>query len=140
MQGAQIVDSFIKFLRNSEGIAVERSFVSRNVFNVTGRINVLLYVKGRAESPYRWGVTANVVRRLQQQEIKWFVVLLFESESTGYLLSSKDVMKYIRKTWPLAGDGDYKPAAGSYLKQSYPFSSFDQFLSQLSDRSQRTKA
>ena len=129
--GAQIVDSFVKSLRGHEAATVVRSAISRNVFEIRGFVNVLLYVKGRGEAPYRWGVTANVVHRLQQQEILWFVILLFESENTGYLLPSKDVMDHIKNTWPLAGDGDYKPATGSYLSGSPPFSSFAQFLEQL---------
>jgi hypothetical protein len=131
LTGAKIVDSFVKCLCDHEGIAVVRSAVSRNVFQISGRVNVLLYVKGRAEAPYRWDVTANVVGRLQQQKIPWFVVLLFESKNTGYLLPSQKVTYFIQNTWPLAGDGDYKPATGSYLDRCRPFSSFNQFLVQL---------
>ena len=113
------------------GCSVARSPISQNVFNVTGRIEALLYVKGRAEQPYRWGVTANVVERLRRQAQRWFVVLLFESVNTGYLLSSEDVLGYVRGTWPLGTDGDYKPASGTYLVNNMPFASFDEFIRQL---------
>ena len=67
--------------------------------------------------------------RLNQQRLKWFVVLLYESEDHGYFLTADDVGYYIRTTWPIGKDGDYKPATGSYLANHSPFSSIDQLLS-----------
>lgn len=133
--GAQIVDGFVSELRRSPGLRVERSIVSRNVFEVSGSVHCLLYIKGRGETPYRWGVTANVVERLRQQSLNWFIVLLYESMNTGYLLSSTDVVYYIHNSiWPLGSDGDYKPASGTYLSRNSPFTSFNEFVRLISTR------
>ncbi|MDX2253315.1 MAG: hypothetical protein NW202_13600 [Nitrospira sp.] len=125
--GAQIVTEFVDALRELPGVIVTRSSLSRNVFELSSPRTFLLYVKGRAESPYRWGVTANVISRLRAQKRDWFVVLLYESKETGYLLSASDVTHYMSGVWPLGGDGDYKPAPGSYLDRNRPFKSFNSF-------------
>ncbi len=59
------------------------------------------------------------------------VVLFYDSYETGYLLSSYDVIDYTANVWPLAGDGDYKPATGSYLSKNMPFKTLDEFFGQL---------
>jgi hypothetical protein len=125
--GAQIVTEFVAALRGLTGVSITRSSLSRNVFELSGPRTCLLYVKGRAESPYRWGVTANVVSRLQAQEKDWFVILLYESRESGYLLSASDVAHYMSGVWPLGADGDYKPAPGNYLDRNSPFKSFSNF-------------
>lgn len=121
--GAQIVAEFVSALVKVPGLSVARSGVSQNVWELDGSAQCLLYVKGRGEAPYRWGVTANVVERLKREKRKWFTVLLYESKDTGYLLSSADVLYYIKNVWPLGGDGDYKPASGTYLSRNAPFTS-----------------
>jgi hypothetical protein len=126
--GSQIVTDFISAFGRVPALSVVRSGVSQNVFEVTGSPECLLYVKGRGEAPYRWGVTANVVERLKRQKQRWFTVLLYETKETGYLLSSADVLHYIKNVWPLAGDGDYKPASGTYLACNAPFTSFNEFV------------
>src|SRR5437588_8846375 len=110
--------------------------MSHNVWKVTGAlasrdVSCLLYVKGRDEAPYRWGVTANVVARLKGQTLSWNTVLLYESRDTGYFLTSGDVLYCIQKVWPLGADGDYKPATGTYLSRATPFSSFPALLALL---------
>lgn len=130
--GSQIVADFVSALGKTPGVTVTRDDVSRNIFEVVGRFSCLLYVKGRREAPYIWGVTANVVERLKRQKQKWFVVLVYESKNTGYFLPSADVTRYMaEKIWPLALDGDYKPAIGTYLARNKPFASFNEFLSLL---------
>lgn len=129
--GNTIVREFIHALGKTPGIAVQYSPISRNVIDVTGEIDSLLYVKGRGESPYRWGVTANVVTRLRRQSRRWLVVLLYESAATGYLLTPAQVAHNISHVWPLGRDGDYKPSNGSYLDVSIPFKSFKTFLAQM---------
>ena len=107
--GSQIVTDFVSTLGKTPGVTVTHSDISQNVFEVDGRFSCLLYVKGRGEVPYTWGVTANVVERLKQQKQRWFTVLLYESRNTGYFLPSADVTHYMmEKVWPLALDGDYK--------------------------------
>jgi len=125
--GAQIVIDFVATLRGLPGVSVARSTLSRNVFELSGPRTCLLYVKGRAEPPHRWGVTANVVSRLKAQRQNWYIVLLYESKETGYLLSASDVDHYMGGIWPLGADGDYKPAPGNYLGRNSPFKSFSNF-------------
>jgi hypothetical protein len=125
--GAQIVTDFVAALRGLPGVTVGSSSLSRNVFQFSGPRTCLLYIKGRAESPYRWGVTTNVVSRLKAQEQDWHVVLLYESKETGYFLSANDVAYYVDRIWPIGADGDYKPAPGSYLARNSPFKSFGNF-------------
>ncbi len=133
--GSQIVRGLVSELIKG-GLAVAGAGVSHNVWRVTGalasrHVNCLLYVKGRAEAPYRWGVTANVVARLQGQTLPWNTVLLYEKRDTGYFLTSGDVLHCIRSVWPLGADGDYKPATGSYLSRASHFSSFSALLALL---------
>jgi hypothetical protein len=129
--GAQIVADFVAALRGVPGVTVARTGLSSNVFELTGPVHCLLYVKGRAETPYRWGVTANVISRLKAQAQDWQVVLLYEAKDSGYLLAAEDVLHYIGRVWPLGADGDYKPAPGSYLSRNSPFKSFATFTRQV---------
>ena len=126
--GARIVTDFVAAVDVSGHYKITRTSLSQNVFQISGDADVLIYVKGRAEEPYTWGVTANVITRLEQQEKKWFVVLLYESKNTGYFLPASDVLEYMQTTWPLGADGDYKPATGGYLRNHQPFFSFATFL------------
>jgi hypothetical protein len=125
--GTYLVNRFIQALNERE-IKVVHTSISRNVFEFNGCSNSLLYIKGRAEQPLRWGVTANVIERLQSQTKPWAVILLFESYERGYFLSQQDVNHYIRDTWPLARDGDYKPSPGSYLSGNLPLYSIQDFI------------
>jgi len=110
---------------------VTSSSISKNVFRLSGNFESLIYVKGRGEEPHRWGVTKNVVKRLEDQNIPWFVILLFNTPETGYLLSQSDVRSYISSVWPLGSDGDYKTASGSYLSNNAPFHSISIFSDQI---------
>ena len=83
-KGTQLVNDFIQELKSQCGITISRTSISRNIFELSGKYNCLLYVKGRSEQPYRWGVTANVIERLQAQPKKWMVILLFDSHKKGY--------------------------------------------------------
>ena len=131
-----IVKNFIKALAKRESYVVNQVRItprSRSVYKISGKLNCLLSLHYISHPPYRWGVTANVVEKLRRQRAPWGVVLLFESHEQGYLLPSTDVIYYTEKVWPLAADGDYKPAApGSYLHRNNPFNSLDEFLMQLS--------
>lgn len=130
-KGTILVQDFIQALNTQNGITINRSMISRNIFEFTSKGNCLLYIKGRAEHPYRWGVTANVIARLQAQLKNWMVILLFDSYEQGYLLNSKDVEHYIKKVWPLGTDGDYKPATGSYLSRNSVLHSIPAFIKEI---------
>ncbi len=127
-KGTRLVNDFTETLNALKGMSVSHTSISRNVFEFKGHANCLLYIKGRAEQPCRWGVTANVIARLQAQPEKWYVILLFESYEKGYLLNSKDVKHYIQNVWPIGRDGDYKPATGSYLSRNSALHSIDDFM------------
>jgi len=127
-KGAILVDEFVLALNERSGVRVARTSISQNVFEFRGKGKCLMYIKGRAEAPYRWGITANVVERLKRQAQPWAVVLLFDCHESGYLLPASDVTYYIQTIWPLAGDGDYKPATGSYLGRNAPLYSLEKFV------------
>lgn len=127
-KGTQLVSDFVQALNTQNDIKMKRTNISRNIFEFNRNGNCLLYVKGRAEHPYRWGVTANVIQRLKAQPKSWMVILLFESYDQGYLLTSNDVEHYIQKVWPLGADGDYKPATGSYLARNTALHSIQEFI------------
>lgn len=88
--------------------------MSRNIIELSGSINCLIYFKVRSEVPYRWGVTANRIEELKESGKKWVLVLLYESPDTGYFITTEDVNHYL-SIWPLGGDGDYKVGPGGYL-------------------------
>lgn len=131
-----IIGNFKRALTEREGYFINRNRLTpsnRSVYEITGQITCLLSLHYISHSPYRWGVTANVVEKLKEQSKPWAVVLFFDSYEKGYLLPSTDVIYYTENVWPLADDGDYKPAApGSYLSRNTPFNSLDEFLVQLS--------
>ncbi len=130
-KGSQLVREFIDAISTRANFSVQRFPLSRtkNVYYFTNGMSALLYLHGRGEPPYKWGVTKNVIQQLKEQEKPWAIVLLYDSIETGYLLSENDVEYYIEKNvWPLARDGDYKPAIGSYLSRNTPFKSFNEFI------------
>ena len=104
---------------------------SKNIIELSGSINCLIYFKVRSEEPYRWGVTANRINELKQSGKEWYLVLLYESPNTGYLITTEDVNHYSLSIWPIGSDGDYKVGPGSYLQLNRPFHSFSEFLNSL---------
>lgn len=132
--GAAIVQKFIRAIAQ-DPLSLSGSGISRNVWRLEGRVERtevrgLLYVKGRAAPPLKWGVTGTVVERLQAQRSPWMLVLLHETHDCGYLLRDKEVIERIQgSVWPLGRDGDYKPAAGRYLANAGHFTSLQEFLS-----------
>ncbi|MCA9733850.1 MAG: hypothetical protein H6696_12475 [Deferribacteres bacterium] len=127
-KGNQLTSGFLDLLVQN-GISYSRSNISRNVFSIK-EFSTLIYIKSRSELPFKWGITANVVSKLNSSVTNWISVLLFQKPYTGYLLSSDDVNYYIKNVWPLAADGDYKPATGSYLSKNKPFNSIQEFIQQ----------
>lgn len=127
-KGNQLTSEFLDLLFQN-GISYSRSNISRNVFSLK-EFSTLIYIKSRSDLPFKWGITANVVSKLNSSLTNWVSVLLFQKPHTGYLLSSDDVNYYIKNVWPLAADGDYKPATGSYLSKNIPFNSIQEFVQQ----------
>jgi len=58
---------------------------TKNIIELNGSLNCLLYFKIRSEEPHRWGVTKSRIEELQASGKKWFIVLLFETPNNGYL-------------------------------------------------------
>lgn len=129
-KGIKIVNDFVYALNALNGITINQTIISRNVFELKSTVNYLLYIKGRAAQPYRWGITANVVDKLKSQHKNWCVILLFDSCNKGYLLTPQDVEFYIQNVWPLGRDGDYKPATGSYLSMNVALHSINEIIKQ----------
>ncbi len=138
MNANQIQTEFISLLRH---LGEENSFsvkfwsqgtmrVSKNIVELSGSINCLIYFKVRSEKPYRWGVTANRIDELKRSGKEWYLVLLYESPNTGYLITAEDVNRYL-SIWPLGTEGDYKVGPGSYLQFNRPFHSFSEFFNSL---------
>lgn len=138
MTANQILSEFISLIRQigeEKGFRCQSWFqgtrrMSRNIVELSGSINCLVYIKVRSEEPYRWGVTANRIEELKQSDKDWIVVLLYKIPGTGYLLTSNDVNRYL-SIWPLGSDGDYKVGPGSYLQFNNPFNSFSEFIDSL---------
>lgn len=128
LKGTQLVLDFVHGLNGQMDIKIKGIAISKNIFEFNGKRNCLLYIKGRAGYPYRWGVTANVIDRLRAQPKNWMVILLFEAYNHAFLLSVNDVEYYIKKVWPLGADGDYKPAWGSYLSKNTPLYSMQDIV------------
>lgn len=127
-RGALIVDELFALLRHELSSVADRADISQNVVELRGAATCLIYVHGRANAPYRWGVTNNVLTRLRRQKLPWFVVLLHDGAQTGYVLSAAEVAHCTESVWPLGADGDYKPAVGSYLALGTHFLSLGAFL------------
>ena len=137
MNANQILNNFISQLQqygNAKGFSVDiwkgTRRKSRNIIEIVGTINCLIYIKVRSEEPYRWGVTKNRIEELNKSGKKWCLVLLYESPNSGYFLTADEVNRY-RGIWPLGIDGDYKVAIGTYLKYNIPFNSFSDFINSL---------
>ena len=129
-KGLRIVKHFTIALNESNYNTINIRMISSNVFKTKINENeVLLYVKGRSEKPFKWGVTRNIVKKLESQNLDWYIILLYSTNQSGYFLSSGEVIEKInRKIWPLANDGDYKPAEGNYLKNCKKFTNIDELI------------
>ena len=107
-----------------------------NIIELDGYLNCLLYFKIRSEKLYRWAATKSRIEELQASGKKWFIVLLFETPKNGYLLTSKDVERYINeRLWPMGKDkknkNEYKISTGKPLQYNHRFDTFEDFINSL---------
>jgi len=106
-----------------------------NILELDGYLNCLLYFKIRSGKPYRWAATKSRIKELQASGKKWFIVLLFETPKNGYLLTSKDVERYINeRLWPLGREknkNEYKIRTGKTLQYNCPFHTSEGFINSL---------
>jgi hypothetical protein len=119
-KGSEIVLNFRSDIEKRFKLIVKTTAISRQVYEIESTKKCLLYVKARSAYPIRWGVTANLIRRLKDQKLPWAVLLFYLSHESGYVLTSDDVDFYIKKVWPLGADGDYKTSEGTYLSRNEP--------------------
>ena len=74
MTANQILSEFISLIHQTgetKGFRCQSWFrgtrrMSRNIVELLGSINCLVYIKVRSEEPYRWGVTANRIEEVRQ--------------------------------------------------------------------------
>ena len=106
-----------------------------NIVELSGSINCLVYFKVRSEKPYRWGVTKNRIDELMKSGKKWLLILLYESSTSGYLITSQDVYNYTSKSkWSLGADGDYKVGSNIQSQASASFNTSSLFLKMLTEK------
>lgn len=118
MNGNQIVEEFAQKLSLFNDVNLRKSNLSKmgKVYELSGKIGCLLYIKAIAHPPHHWGITKHTVEKIETISIPWFIILLYDSANTGYVISSSE---YYRKTrdhiWPDA-QGDYKISENKSLK------------------------
>lgn len=83
--------------------------IKGKVYQTSGQISCLFYIKERKSTNQNWGVTKNVLDQVKELNRPWFLLLLSASPP-NYFLTSDDVESYINKRWKLNKDGDYKTA------------------------------
>jgi len=128
-KGDTIVKELVKELSVFPDITVTPSSTSRmqKVFQLDGRVEGLIYIKGIGAYPHRWGITENTVRAIESQGKPWCVILLHDSKDTGYVISSKEYHGRAKELWPWH-QGDYKITDGKSLVNIPHFSSVEELL------------
>lgn len=121
-----------KFIQDAQ-IVFESKIINEKgqVFRAYGQITCLLYIKTRASESQNWGITANVVKRLKNQSVPWFILLLSVLPTSGYLLTSEDTESYIKNKWRLNIDGDYKTSPSFPDEKS--FNTIEQLTCKIKD-------
>ena len=133
MNGNQIVKELIEHLSKVPDITVTRSSISRwrRVFQLSGKLNGFIYLNAIGHYPYRWGITKNTVDKIEAQKTSWCVILLYESNQTGYVISAEEYHKRVAQNlWPFH-QGDYKLTDGKSLVGIPRFSTVDELLNLL---------
>jgi hypothetical protein len=87
-----ILDDFYSFLEaGGSPLGIQTSLwapdgrIGEHLFRLTGKRDMVLYVKVRSEPPPFWGLTANRLDLLRGSSKAWAVVLLFERHSYGFV-------------------------------------------------------
>lgn len=101
-----------------------------NIVEFSGSINCLAYIKVCSGKKHSWGITENRIRKLEGSGEDWVVVLLYETPTTGYLLSADDVDRG-SSAWTICSDGDYKVNPGNIINFCKQFNSFQKLIDQL---------
>ena len=139
LKGNQIVKELFDRLSSVQNLSVTYSPISGRgkVFELHGRFNGLIFVKGIGHSPHRWGITKNIVESTELKKNPWCVILLHDTAHTGYIISSTEYHNRIKGLWPQS-QGDWKITEGRSLEGLPHFSSVEElttlFESQLNQR------
>jgi hypothetical protein len=137
MNGNQLVKKFIDELSKVQNINITPSNISkrRKVFQLSGRINSIIYIKSIAHYPYYWGITKNTVDKIIEQNIPWSIILLFKTQQTGFFISSNEYFDRVNKSlWPFH-QGDYKITEGKSLVGLPKFSTINELVNLLINQS-----
>ena len=142
MNGDQLIKELVNKLSALSGISIKPSTISKmgKVYLLGGRLNGHVYLKAIARYPHRWGITKNTIDKIEAANRPWCILLLHDSEDTGYVISSPEYRERVAmKLWPFH-QGDYKITEGKSLRGIPHFSFIDQLLvlldSQLTEPSQ----
>ena len=102
------------------------------VFQVE-QLNSLFYVLTRnSNKNQNWGVTENLIQKLQEQSKKWFLVLLSETPLPNFILTANNVNQIIEnKKWKVS-NGNYKTTTLS-LSDNYKFSSINDLRNKINN-------
>jgi hypothetical protein len=98
------------------------------VFQVSGQVSCLFYIKERKSTNQNWGVTKNVHDKLKKQNRPW-ILLLLSASPPSYFLTSDNVEYYIKNRWTLNKDGDYKTSPT--FPEENEFATLGQFKSKI---------
>lgn len=81
--------------------------------------------------PGFWGLTENQLTRLENADVRWFVVLLLRSPIAGYLLTSDEVRRHVDDgSFKLSADGDFRINEG-HLNIEQRFQSLQDLLDRI---------
>jgi hypothetical protein len=111
MNSDELFNTFREKLSGFESTKVAYSGISRRVLELSGSLNVIIYVKISTKS-YSWGITKNTVNKIKDKKKPWCIILLYRSPNTGYVISPENYTKNTKDeqsdlSWPHA-QGDFK--------------------------------
>ncbi len=130
MNGDELFNMLREALSGFESTKVAYSGISRRVFELSGSLNVIIYVKISANR-YSWGITESTVNEIKDKRKPWCIILLRGSPNTGYVISSENYTKNTKDeqsdlSWPHA-QGDFKISRGS-LRGMPEFKTFNELF------------
>lgn len=100
---------------------------NRSVLELTGAVDLLLYVRVRSSPPGFWGLTRNRIADLESSGRRWALVLLLGTADTGYFVPSEQVIRRIGSgAWRPASDGDWRVYEGRGLDFGLRFRSLSE--------------
>ena len=133
MNGDQLINDLVKKLSALPDLSVAASNLSRmgKIYSLNGSLEGYVYLKAIATYPHRWGITRNTINKLERSKEPWSIILLYDSDHTGYVISSVEYRDRVAgNLWPFH-QGDYKITEGKSLKAIPHFTTVEQLLSLL---------